>query len=270
MEVATDITQVKELQDRLTVIGRAVAGMAHRVKNILMGLEGGMFVVGTALRSGDQVTLDRGWEMIERNVDRVSHVVKDLLYCSKKRDAELRDAVIVEDIAREVWELFRERAAADGIDLRLEVGADHPRRVDPDGMHSLVTNLVANAIDACRFDPDESKERHAIELRVDSGEDRELVVEVSDDGAGISSEDAERVFEDFFSTKGTEGTGLGLLIINRVVEQHTGSIDFHTRPGEGTRFVVRIPWDVPEPADGRAAESRRGESAQTALDPRHG
>ncbi|NOZ00822.1 MAG: PAS domain-containing protein, partial [Deltaproteobacteria bacterium] len=83
MEVFTDITQVKELQRQLTLMGRAVAGMAHRIKNLLMGLEGGIFVVNTGMETDDRNTVAEGWEMVERNVNRVSRIVKDLLYCSK-------------------------------------------------------------------------------------------------------------------------------------------------------------------------------------------
>ncbi len=241
MEVATDITEVKQLQKELTLIGRAVAGMAHRIKNILMGLEGGLFVVNTAFARNDAAAVAQGWEMIERNVERVSHIVKDLLYCSKKREPEFKENVAAENLAREVGELFAGRTAKDDIDLQVEVGPSRPRTLHPDGVHSLITNLVTNAIDACRFDPDESKERHTITLRCGTDPAGVTTIEVADDGAGIPEEVADKVFQDFFSTKGTEGTGLGLLIINRVVEEHGGEITYRSTPGRGTTFTVTLP-----------------------------
>jgi signal transduction histidine kinase len=241
MEVATDITQVKELEHELALVGRAVAGLAHRIKNILMGLEGGLFVMNSAFKKDDRAAIMQGWEMIERNVDRVSHIVKDLLYCSKKRVPEFRDDVSAEEIAREVHELFHDRSAREDIDLRLEVGATRYRTLQPEGIHSLITNLVTNAIDACRFDPDESKQRHTISLRCRTAPDGGTLIEVADDGGGIPKELGDRVFEDFFSTKGIEGTGLGLLIINRVVEEHGGAVTFDSQTGRGTKFTVIIP-----------------------------
>jgi len=246
MEVATDITEVKHLQSELTVIGRAVAGMAHRIKNILMGLEGGLFVVDTAMQGGDQERVAQGWEMVGRNVDRVSNIVKDLLYCSKRREASFQDDIVVDEIAREVHELFQERSASDGIELVLEAAAPTPRRLDPDGIHSLLTNLVTNAIDACRFDFDESKEDHRVVIRCTTT-DTGTAIEVEDNGAGISDADTLRVFEDFFSTKGTEGTGLGLLIIHRVAEEHGGRVNYRTQVGKGTCFTVDLPVE-PVPA----------------------
>ena len=77
MEVFTDITEVKKLQRQLTLMGRAVAGMAHRIKNILMGLEGGIFVVNTGMESNDRAQVAEGCEMVERNVNTVSAIVKD-------------------------------------------------------------------------------------------------------------------------------------------------------------------------------------------------
>ena len=90
MEVFTDVTEVKRLQRQLALTGRAVAGMAHRVKNILMGLEGGIFIVNDGLEQDDREAIDQGWEMVERNVGLVTGIVKDLLYCSKDREPVFR------------------------------------------------------------------------------------------------------------------------------------------------------------------------------------
>jgi signal transduction histidine kinase len=140
-----------------------------------------------------------------------------------------------------VVELFAGRSVKDDIDLHLEAGSSTPRTLHPDGIHSLITNLVTNAIDACRFDPDESKERHTITVRCSTDPAGVTIIEVADDGAGIPEEVADKVFQDFFSTKGTEGTGLGLLIINRVVEEHGGEITYRSSPEHGTTFTVTLP-----------------------------
>jgi PAS domain S-box-containing protein len=242
MEVFTDITEVKRLQKQLTLMGRAVAGMAHRIKNILMGLEGGIYVVNTGMESNDQALLTEGWEMVEVNVRKVSRLVKDLLYCSKERKPKFKTDVCPHQIAREVRDLFASRIADDGIELSLELG-EKPRcgRFDPEGLHSLLSNLVANAIDACRFDPTEGKQAHRIVVRCRQEENGDIVFEVEDNGGGIPEEISAKVFEDFFSTKGTEGTGIGLLVVQKVAEEHGGSVTFESQPGQGTRFQITIP-----------------------------
>ncbi|MGD8393858.1 MAG: PAS domain-containing protein [Candidatus Eiseniibacteriota bacterium] len=262
MEVFTDITEVKKLQRQLTLMGRAVAGMAHRIKNILMGLEGGIYVVNTGMQSDDRELLDEGWRMVETNVNKVSRLVKDLLYCSKERQPKFKDGVSPQEIARQVHELYAGRASDAGIDFELEIGEAPTRGTfDPDGLFNLLSNLIANAIDACRFDPDETKTAHTIFLRCHQETGDHTVFEVEDDGVGIPEDVSGKVFEDFFSTKGTEGTGIGLLVVQKVAEEHGGTVSFSTRQGTGTRFRVMLPPRRPGVGTGPAATGRGDEAA---------
>jgi histidine kinase len=242
MEVFTDVTEVKALQRQLALMGRAVAGMAHRIKNILMGLEGGIFVVNTGLETDDRETISQGWEMVERNVQRVSRIVKDLLYCSKDRAPSFEEGVCPNTVMLEVRDLFADRMAEEGITLETEL-CDPPTygTLDPGGLHNMLTNLVANAVDACRFDPSDTKDHHTITLRCFSNGKGSTVLEVEDDGAGIPDEMNNRVFEDFFSSKGSEGTGIGLLVVQKVAEEHGGEVTFTTEQGKGTTFTVTLP-----------------------------
>ena len=242
MEVFTDITEVKNLQRQRALMGRAVADMAHRIKNILMGLEGGIFVVNTGLETHDRESMSEGWEMVERNVGRVSRIVKDLLYCSKERTPDFQPGVCPQDIVLQVRDLYAARTAGNQIVLRTELSPErHTGTFDPEGLHNLLCNLVANAIDACRFDPSEDKERHTITVRCRQNGDSSTVLEVEDDGAGIPEELNGKVFEDFFSSKGTEGTGIGLLVVQKVAEEHGGRVTFTSAPGRGTTFTVSLP-----------------------------
>jgi PAS domain S-box-containing protein len=245
MEVFTDITEVKKLQRQLTLMGRAVAGMAHRIKNILMGLEGGIFVVNTGMQANDRAQIAEGWEMVERNVKTVSAIVKDLLYCSKERKPRYQLDVCPQEIMQQVYDLYAKRISDENIELRLELS--EPRTCgtfDPDGLQNLLGNLVANAIDACRFDTSEDKSGFTITLRCRQDETGATTFEVEDNGAGIPEEFSGKVFEEFFSTKGTEGTGVGLLVVQKVAEEHGGAVTFTSNRGQGTTFRVTI-----QPAD---------------------
>jgi PAS domain S-box-containing protein len=242
MEVFTDITEVKKLQRQLALMGRAVAGMAHRVKNILMGLEGGIFVVNEGLKNGDREAAAEGWEMVQRNVELVSRIVKDLLYCSKERTPSFRSDVCPQEIVTEVHRLFVDRLAKENIDLEIDLEKSfHTGTFDPDGLHNLLCNLVANAVDACRFDQSEDKPRHSITLSCRRNGDESTTFEVVDDGPGIPDELNGKVFEDFFSTKGSEGTGIGLLVAQKVAEDHGGKVSFRSPPSGGSVFTVTIP-----------------------------
>jgi PAS domain S-box-containing protein len=242
MEVFTDVTEVKRLQRQLALTGRAVAGMAHRVKNILMGLEGGIFIVNDALESNDRPSIDQGWEMVERNVGLVTGIVKDLLYCSKDRDPSFESDICPHDIVRQVRDLYAARMSDENVEIRTELSEPpHRGTFDPDAIHNLLCNLVANAIDACRFDPCPDKPGHTVVIRCFANGDGATVFEVEDDGAGIPEDLSHRVFQEFFSSKGSEGTGIGLLVVQKVAEEHGGRVTFESRPGHGTVFTVVIP-----------------------------
>jgi len=242
MEVFTDITEIKKLQRQLALMGRAVAGMAHRVKNILMGLEGGIFVVNEGLESGDQAGVSEGWEMVERNVELVSRIVKDLLFCAKERVPDFRPDVCPQEVVLEVQRLFADRLANENIVLETDLDEPfHTGSFDADGLHNLLCNLVANAVDACRFDPADDKDGHTITLGCRRNGDGLTIFEVADNGPGISEDVNAMVFEDFFSTKGSEGTGIGLLVVQKVAEDHGGKVTFSSKLGTGTAFTVTIP-----------------------------
>ena len=112
-----------------------------------------------------------------------------------------------------------------------------PIAADPRALHAMLVNLVENSLDACRVD---KKPAHAVVLRAreDAGH---AVIEVEDDGIGMDVETREKAFSAFFSSKGAEGTGLGLFIAHKIVAAHKGTITIDSRLHEGTRFTVRIP-----------------------------
>jgi signal transduction histidine kinase len=101
--------------------------------------------------------------------------------------------------------------------------------------------LVSNAIDACIFDPDTGKDWE-VRLRTRREEDDEtsLVFEISDNGVGMTREIRRKLFSRFFSTKEGRGTGLGLLITQKIVEEHGGNIEVSSTPGKGTTFSVHL------------------------------
>ena len=242
MEVFTDVTEIKRLQRQLALTGRAVAGTAHRVKNILMGLEGGIFIVNNGLEEDNRDAIDEGWEMVERNVRRVTAIVKDLLFTAKEREPDFKDDVCPQEIVLEVCDLYADRMTDEDIEICADVPLPHHRGTfDPEAIHSLMCNLVGNAIDACRFDPSEHKNDHRVSLRCRQNGNGDTIFEVEDNGEGIPEDLNRKVFHEFFSSKGTEGTGIGLLVVQKVAEEHGGTVTFTSKPGEGTVFTVTIP-----------------------------
>jgi signal transduction histidine kinase len=265
LEMFTDITTVKRLErekreaERMAAVGETVAGVAHGVKNILMGLEGGMYAVNTGIRTGDDERIARGWTVLEDNVNRISAFVKEFLDFAKGR-ATATALVDPNEPARQVVELFRERAAQAGIRLRSELqGGLRLAALDEDGIHTCLANLVSNAIDACTL---AEEHRDFVVTLSSREEDDVLIYEVADNGRGMDYEISRKVFSKFFTTKGSDrGTGLGLLTTKRIVHQHGGRISFDSKEGEGSVFRIELPRSElpkpgPDPTRGEPLPSR--------------
>ncbi len=235
IEMCTDITPVKRLEkekrdgERLAAVGETVAGVAHGIKNILMGLEGGMYAVNTGIRTADDTRIARGWAMLEDNVTRISAFVKEFLDFAKGR-ATVTAPVDPNAPARRVIELFTESAAQAGIELKADLTPDlAPASLDEDGIHTCLANLVSNAIDACLV---AESDRSFVVVLGTREVDGTLIYEVTDNGRGMDYDISRKIFSKFFTTKGSDrGTGLGLLTTKRIVHQHGGRITFDSNGG---------------------------------------
>jgi signal transduction histidine kinase len=243
IEISTDITAVKRLErqvidaERLGAVGQTVAGLAHSIKNILMGLEGGKYIVSLGLKKDDHEMISEGWEMLERNFEKTTSLVKDFLSFSKGRLPELK-MIDPSDIVMEIIDLYKDIAAQAGIELKAEVAGNVRKApLDPDGMHTCLTNLVSNAIDACQMG--EQKGSEVVIQVADRGD--KLVFEVSDNGSGIDYDIKKKIFTTFFTTKGGEGTGLGLLTTRKIVQEHGGKITVDSKKGQGACFRMEFP-----------------------------
>jgi PAS domain S-box-containing protein len=241
-----DLREIKELErelvrrERLAAVGQTIAGVAHGVKNILHGLKGGRHLVDVGIERDDGDRLRRGWDMVGRNIDRTSDLVMDLLRYSKERTPEWEECR-PNDIGREVCELVRERADAGAVSIVEEYdSAIGTVTLDPRSLHTVLLNLMSNAVDACLDDPAPGKARRVV-LRTRREGDGAILFEVADNGVGMAPEVQERLFTSFFSTKGHRGTGLGLMVTRKLVEEDGGRVEVASAPGLGTTFSVRLP-----------------------------
>lgn len=238
MEMCTDVTELTLLQNELAVLGETIAGMSHAVKNILAGLEGGVYVVDSGLKAGKEERVRTGWDMVKKNVAMVSDLVKDILYASKERQPEYQEY----DVARvltEVHDLYEDKAAAKGIELIKDFPPELGKAIiDPKGVHSAIANLVSNAIAACCDPPGCEENWIKIGARINQGK---VLVSVQDNGKGMSEEVRQNLFKKFYSTKGSKGTGLGLVVTRKVIEEHGGTIKVESALGQGTTFLIELP-----------------------------
>jgi signal transduction histidine kinase len=242
-----DLTEIKRLErelvqsERLAAMGQTISGLAHYIKNILIGLKGGSYVVDVGIRKGNIEKLKDGWKTIKKNIERTSELVQNLLTYSKEREPDLQNC-LPNDIVRDAVELVRAYAGTKGIDIRAELDpAVGEAVVDPETIHRCLLNLLTNAIEACLEDEATGK-RWEIRVETSLEEDGLLRITVRDNGSGMSEETRGKLFTPLFSSKGGKGTGLGLLVTRKLIEEHRGSIGVESRLGEGTTFTLRLPF----------------------------
>lgn len=223
--------------ERMAAMGQTIANLSHHVKNILQGVRGGSYLIETGLNNQDLEVARKGWRMVERNQERISNLVMDMLSFSKERTPELRDGDVRHTIT-EVVELMQSRADEVHAKLIWEPPTHFPSvRFDPDALHRAILNVVTNAIDAV-----ESRENGEVRLQLQVSSQSQLVeLSIEDNGEGIAAENLERIFSVFESKKGARGTGLGLPVSRKILREHGGDVLVASQPGQGTRFTLRWP-----------------------------
>ncbi len=241
MEMSTEISQVKRLQRELAALGQAVAITAHSIKNILSGLEGGAYVVHSGLRRADPALAQKGWEMVREGVGMAGRLIQDILLISKARTPKYKN-VSPQALAAGVVSLFEKRAADLGVELcLLEPGKEpEPLRVDPDAIHTALANLISNALEACATFQREETGRVQVSV-MELPQEESLVFQVEDNGPGLAPEVREKLFREMVSTKGSSGTGLGLVVTDKILREHGGKVRFHPGAQGGTVFQLVIP-----------------------------
>ncbi|MFC1453172.1 sensor histidine kinase, partial [Verrucomicrobiota bacterium] len=222
--------------ERLAAVGQTVAGLSHCIKNILQGVKGGAFLVDRGLAQGDLDRVEKGWRAVQRKTDFMEELTWDLLTFSKARPPQY-EPTDLNALCSEVCEIGRERAPDGQVDVTFEPAEGlEPIEVDPKGIRRSLLNLVSNAVDAC----DDAEGRVTVEV-LSPDEDGMVRVVVRDTGGGMSEGTLSKLFTVFFSTKGSKGTGLGLPITRKIVEEHGGRIQVESEEGSGTVFTVSLP-----------------------------
>jgi signal transduction histidine kinase len=230
--------------ERLATIGETVGGLAHCIKNILTGLGGGMYMVHAGMAKEKADMLEEGWAMFQRNIERVSDLVLDLLRYSKQTTPE-RTACRPNEIVSDVVRPLKAQAIAHNVRLNEILDPNLTEAyVERDGIRRILVNLTSNAIDACIYDADTSKDwevtvKTRVETATASG--KSILFEIADNGCGMTDEVKAQLFQRFFSTKAGRGTGLGLLVTQKIIYEHGGEIFIESKAGEGTTVLVRLP-----------------------------
>ena len=222
--------------ERLAAVGQTIAILSHHIKNILQGVRGGSYLIDMGLKQHDEDLIGRGWKIVEKNQDRIYHLVMDMLSYSAERKPALQVANL-NDVVHDVCELMGPRAAECQVELTCQLSDQMPASAfDPEGIHRAVLNIVTNAIEAVEG---VSGGQVTVKTSYDSQAD-ELSVLVRDNGPGIPAAQQAMLFSIFESTKGSRGTGLGLAVSQKIIREHGGDIFVESREGDGAIFRLVV------------------------------
>lgn len=259
----TELQQQKLQSERLAVMGETVASLSHSIKNILQGLRGGADVVEMGLKKNDLKVSTGGWSILKRNLDRIIGLTMNMLAYSRPRTLEIeltKVGALLDDCAS----LLADRCESKGVALIIDADPEMPPiPIDSGQIHQALMNLLTNALEAVEAKSGAITVKATFTRKpataggLASAEAGDATIEVFDNGPGIPPEVVEKIYEPFFTTKGMRGTGLGLAVTKRIVEQHGGQIEVRSQLGKGTAFTVVLPVDPGQTIDPSATTASR-------------
>ncbi len=240
-----DITEKRRLEDNLSTLGLMFSVVSHNIKNVLTGLDAGIYHIDRGFYKDIPGEIEEGLEVATLMKERIRKLILDVLYYAKPRNLQVTP-VDIDDLVEDVAQQMRPKMGARNISFTFQAEEQAGQfEADREIFRSILVNLLENAMEAC-MDPHIDRE-FAVRFTaaVDNGQVR---FDVTDNGAGMDEEQKQQIFSKFYSTKGHKGTGLGLFIAQQVVNQHGGEIRVASTPGQGTRFTVIMPRKAPAQA----------------------
>ena len=230
-------------KERMAAIGQAVAGMSHHTKNILTSMSGATDLMEQGLHDNNQAMMERAWPIMKRSTKRISNVVQDMLSYSKPRQPHLEPCdldALIEDVRESFAELFVQK----NVQIRVDTSAlKRPVSADIQAMHRCLFNLLTNAADAVPV------QQGCVTITAYPVGAGGVVIDVADNGPGVPVSIRRDIFEPFFSTKGSRGTGLGLAVSRKIVQEHHGDLTVHDNVGGGALFRIELPEPPPSLTD---------------------
>ena len=232
-EMQRQLTQL----ERLAAAGQLAAQFAHEVGTPLNLISGHVQLLRA--RAQDERMILR-LDIIAGQIDRITEIVRSMLD-STRRPMPRLEAVDINSLLLQILDATQPTLMARNVELRTEMAEDLPAiKADPDQLQQVFINLINNSLDAMPLGG---------ELRVATSRDNDSVlIELTDSGEGISSEQIDLIFDPLFSTKRGRGTGLGLTIVKQIVSEHNGEVEVESEPGKHTSFLIRLPCDAPQSA----------------------
>jgi signal transduction histidine kinase/pSer/pThr/pTyr-binding forkhead associated (FHA) protein len=234
------LEQEARRKQRLAVIGEVIAGLAHYTKNIITGLRFSINALEIIIQKKQYGSIEKCLRSISLQERRISELVLNMLSYSKDR-VPSPARVDVRSVLEDVVEPYRSHIEENGITVAVHA----PERpvillAEESAMHRTFLNLLMNAVDSFKNKKIERDKRIDIHVEPDSA-GKSVDIRFRDNGCGISTEKLKKIFTVFYSTKGSEGTGLGLAVVHKIVNEHGGAVTVDSVLNEWTEFKITMP-----------------------------
>ncbi len=242
MEMSTNITQVRQLQDHLSTLGLKIGSISHGIKSLLTGLDGGVYLVDSGFAKKDHDRVREGWDAVKITVGRIRVLVQNILFFAKERALKW-ERISAFDFVCDVAAGLEPKIKAQRVDFKCNFDQTlGDFEIDAGVVRIALINILENALDACL--EDHTKESHKIIFGAGQDQDH-IILKIADNGIGMDRETRENLFTLFFSSKGNKGTGLGLFIAKKIIDQHGGRISVDSKPGVESLFKIVLPKRFP-------------------------
>lgn len=236
--IFTDVTARRRREDDLASLGLMISTLAHNLKGSLTGLDAGLYLIEKGFYRNRHGQIEEGLDLVKLMAERLRGMVTDILYSAKERPLKL-ESVDVLQFAGDLAANIERRMRGAAVDFRCRFAPDlGAMTADAAVLRPALNNILENALEACIEAPSDRQGRVDFIVTGDAGA---VTFEIADNGPGMAADQREQLFSLFYSSKGHQGTGLGLFITRKVVQRHGGDIGVETAPGQGARFRVSLP-----------------------------
>jgi len=237
--ISFTISNIKLMQkmlmnERLVMIGQLISGLSHDLRNILTKFENGIYFIESGLEEKDIEEIKIGKDILKKEYAKLKEFVLSMIDYSREREISIEE-INLSYLINDVISYFETIAKEKGIKIIKEYDENlKVVKVDRYRIERMLANLIQNSIDAV----EENKGIIKIKTKADNGS---FKIIVEDNGCGIPEKNIDKIFDIFFTTKGSRGTGFGLAIVQKIVKEHNGKIEVNSKVGEGTTFTITLP-----------------------------
>jgi len=223
--------------ERMAAMGLTITNIAHNIKNLQHINKGAEELMSMYVSDIADENLQKTWQLLRKYLEQINNLSANMLNFTRVHPVKL-ELIDISSIVLNYRDFFQENLTGKGNKLVMDIGANLTKWVmDESGLKRSLLNLVINANDAVK-----EKDNGVITISTFIDAQNYLNIGVSDNGCGIEPDRINDVFQLFFTTKGTKGTGLGLPMVQRFVERLGGTITVESKVDEGSTFNLNIPW----------------------------